>query len=135
MINSLTAEDAFAQLEVSNQEHVRVTIYGGYDPYFIDTEGSIEFCRICFGKKKWAVPVFPIDYGACLLAQELEVPAIEIEVSHPTLEKGIMRPTLIKNILEALEIPVWAGGVFSAEDRAQLLSWGCTRIIDYRIET
>ena len=135
LINSLSAEDAMAQLQLSTQEMVRVSIYGGYDPLCIDVEGTIEFCRLCVSQKKWATPVLPIDYGACMRVQNLGAPMMEIELSHPFLEKGIMRPLLVEKIIEDMNIPIWAGGSFSSQDHEILRSWGVHRIINYRIET
>ena len=134
IINSFTPEDAFEQLAYVRQEYVRVTVFAHLDPYFIDTEGTIEFCRLCLShkNKNKIIPVLPIDYGAIMRAQELQMSAVEIEASHPFFEKGITRPMIIKKILQDLEIPVWIGGIFSTEEKAQLSSWGCETLVHYQ---
>ena len=132
IINSMTPEDAFEQLAYTSQEYVRVTIFAQTDPFFIDTEGTIEFCRLCADQEKKIIPVLPVDYGAVMRAQQLHVAAAEIELTHPLFEKGITRPAIIKKIFQDLSIPILAGGVFSTEEQEQLYQWGCDAVVHYQ---
>ena len=131
IVNAQTPEDAWAQLDLTKQEYIRVTVFAQTDPFFIGTEGILEFCRLCRQTTKKIIPVLPIDYASIMLAQHLNIPAVEIEATHPLFERGIARPHLLRKILQDLSIPAWVGGIFTAQEKETLYTWGCQTIVHY----
>ena len=145
-IHSCSADDALSQLRSISIDSfsVRVSIYAQEEHMFLDTEGTIEFCRLLHtdqtlaSVKTCVFPVVPCDYSACTVVSSLGF-AFELMLTHPILEKGITRPDVAKYIVHSVtkenNVPVLVGGIFSVEDIDVLSAWNIHGMIQYQVAT
>ena len=97
----------------------------------MDTEGGIEFFRACFIHNFAIVPVAPLDYSVCMVLKALGAKQIEIEVGNPHFEEGIQRRRMLEHIIQTIEIPIIAGGIFQESDKDALWEMGAHAILNY----
>ena len=143
-IHSLSADDALEQLRSISIDSglVRVTIYAQEEKMFLDTEGTIEFCRLLHTDPTLAsvlpfvFPVVPCDYSACTVIASLGF-GFELFLTHPLFEKGITKPDVAKYIVQHVtsenNVRVLVGGIFSVGDIEVLQAWNIRGIIQYQV--
>ncbi|MEC7987731.1 MAG: hypothetical protein VX278_21360 [Myxococcota bacterium] len=134
-VASRAPSDAYEYLQSANSNPIRIPIYADSEHQFLDAEGGIEFFRACSVYGHPIIPVAPLDYSVCWILKALGASQIEVEVSNPAFEIGITRPKLLSHILNRIDIPFIAGGVFSAQDKDKLWDMGFHAILNYKQES
>ena len=134
-VASRTPADAYASLHLSGDKALRVPVYADAEHRFLDAEGGVEFFRAASMYGASVIPVAPLDYSVCWRLQSLGAAQIELEVSNPFLERGIIRPELLVFLMQTIDIPIIAGGIFSADDIQRLWDLGFHAILNYKTES
>jgi len=143
-INSLSADDALEQLRSISaiSKPIRVALYAQEEDFLLDTEATIEFCRLLHSEPSLSslhssvFPVVPCDYSACMAIALLGF-NIEMRLTHPLFEEGITRVKIAHYIIQMIQQHtknhVMVGGIFSSKEIDLLVQWDVHAIMQYEV--